>query len=90
MGRSSNSFTGWITGGHVNNSRNIDPETKLFTAVLAQAVHDVFSSHVQKIDRAQSMDFLTEDSYHLRMICDLAGRDANYVREKIRKKLLET
>ena len=90
MGRSSNSFTGWITGGHVNNSRNIDPETKLFTAVLAQAVHDVFSSHVQKIDRAQAMDFLTEDSYHLRMICDLAGRDANYVREKIRKKLLET
>ena len=90
MGRSSNSFTGWITGGHVNNSRNIDPETKLFTAVLAQAVHDVFSSHVQKIDRAQAMDFLTEDSYHLRMICDLAGRDADYVRQKIRKKLLET
>tara|TARA_R110002111_G_scaffold93075_1_gene144660 strand:+ start:361 stop:633 length:273 start_codon:yes stop_codon:yes gene_type:complete len=90
MGRSSNSFTGWITGGHVNNSRNIDPETKLFTAVLAQAVHDVFSSHVEKINRAQAMDFLTEDSYHLRMICDLAGRDADYVRQKIRKKLLET
>ena len=90
MGRSSNSITGWITGGHVNNSRNIDPETKLFTAVLAQAVHDVFSSHVEKINRAQAMDFLTEDSYHLRMICDLAGRDADYVRQKIRKKLLET
>ena len=41
MGRSSNSFTGWITGGHVNNGKNVDPETKLFTAVLAQAVHDV-------------------------------------------------
>ena len=90
MGRSSNSFTGWITGGHVNNSRTIDPETKLFTAVLAQAVHDVFSSHVEKINKAQAMDFLTEDSYHLRMICDLAGRDADYVRQKIRKKLLET
>jgi hypothetical protein len=90
MGRSSDSFTGWITGGHVNNSKNVDPETKLFTAVLAQAVHDVFSSHVEKINRAQAMDFLTEDSYHLRMICDLAGRDADYVRQKIRKKLLET
>ena len=90
MGRSSNSFTGWITGGHVNNSRTIDPETKLFTAVLAQAVHDVFSTHVEKIDKRQAMDFLTEDSYHLRMICDLAGRDADYVRQKIRKKLLET
>ena len=90
MGRSSNSFTGWITGGHVNNGKNVDPETKLFTAVLAQAVHDVFSTHVEKINRAQAMDFLTEDSYHLRMICDLAGRDADYVRQKIRKKLLET
>ena len=107
MGRSSNSFTGWITGGHVNNSKNVDPETKLFnssamdvrktdpethlfTAVLSQAVHDVFSTHVEKINRAQAMDFLTEDSYHLRMICDLAGRDADYVRQKIRKKLLET
>ena len=66
------------------------PETKLFTAVLAQAVHDVFSTHVEQIDKDSAMDFLTEDSWHLRMICDLAGRDANYVREKIRKKLLET
>ena len=90
MGRSSNSFTGWVAGSYVNNSRNIDPETKLFTAVLAQAVHDVFSTHVEKIDKAQAMDFLTEDSWHLRMICELAGRDSDYVREKIRKKLLES
>ena len=62
----------------------------LFTAVLSQAVHDVFSTHVDKIDKAQAMDFLTEDSWHLRMICELAGRDSDYVREKIRKKLLET
>ena len=68
--------------------RKADPETKLFTAVLAQAVHDVFSTHVEKIDKAQAMDFLTQDSWHLRMICELAGRDANYVREKIKKKLL--
>ncbi len=67
-----------------------DPETKLFTAVLAQAVHDIFSEHVEKIDKAQAMDFLTEDSWHLRMICELAGRDADYVRSKIRKRLLET
>ena len=64
------------------------PETKLFTAVLSQAVHDVFSTHVDKTDKAQAMDFLTHDSAHLRMICELAGRDDNYVRGKIRKKLL--
>jgi len=68
--------------------RKADPETKLFTAVLAQAVHDVFSTHVEKMDKRRAMDFLTHDSAHLRMICELAGRNANYVREKIRKKLL--
>ena len=68
--------------------RKTSPETHLFTAVLSQAVHDVFSSHVDKMDKEQAMDFLTEDSSHLRMICELAGRDANYVRNKIKKRLL--
>ena len=87
MGRSSNSFTSWV-GGHITGGQNPDPETKLFAAVLSQAVHDVFSTHVEKTDRRQAMDFLTHDSAHLRMICELAGRDADYVRSKIRKKLL--
>ena len=88
MGRSSNSFTSWV-GGHITGGQNVDPETNLFTAVLSQAVHDVFSTHVDKMDKAQAMDFLTEDSFHLRMICELAGRDSGYVRKKIRAKLLE-
>jgi len=88
MGRSSNSFTYYVGGNHVQGNRTADPETKLFTAVLSQAVHDVFSSHVDRIDKDSAMDFLTEDSSHLRMICELAGRDADYVRSKIRKKLL--
>ena len=69
--------------------RKTDPETHLFTAVLSQAVHDVFSTHVDKVDKAQAMDFLTEDTWHLRMICELAGRNPDYVRQKIRKKLLK-
>ena len=88
MGRSSNSFTSWA-GGHITGGRKADPETNLFTAVLSQAVHDIFSKHVDKMDKDQAMDFLTEDSFHLRIICELAGRDAGYVRRKIRKKLLE-
>ena len=79
----------WINSSALD-ARKTDPETHLFTAVLSQAVHDVFSTHVDKVDKAQAMDFLTEDSWHLRMICELAGRDADYVRSKIRKKLLET
>ena len=77
----------WINSSQMY-VRNADPETKLFTAVLSQAVHYVFSTHVEKIDKRQAMDFLTTDSAHLRMICELAGRNASYVREKIKKKLL--
>ncbi len=79
----------WINSSAMEIRKAI-PETKLFTAVLSQAVHDVFSTHVENIDKAQAMDFLTEDSWHLRVICELAGRDADYVRQKIRKKLLES
>ena len=82
MGRSK-----WINSSAAD-VRKSDPETHLFTAVLSQAVHDVFSTHVEKIDKRQAMDFLTRDSAHLRMICELAGRNASYVREKVRKKLL--
>ena len=89
MGRSINSFSSWVGGAYTFGGQNSDPETKLFTAVLSQAVHDVFSSHVDRTDKDQAMDFLTTDSFHLRTICDLAGRDAEYVRKKIRKKLLE-
>ena len=77
----------WINASAMEIRRAV-PETHLFTAVLSQAVHDVFSTHVEKNDKRQAMDFLTQDSWHLRMICELAGRDATYVREKIKKKLL--
>ena len=79
----------WINSSAMDVHKT-SPETHLFTAVLSQAVHDVFSSHVDRIDKDSAMDFLTEDSSHLRMICELAGRDADYVRGKIRKRLLET
>ena len=89
MGRSVNSFTSWVGGAYTFGGQNSTPEEKLFGAVLSQAVHDVFSSHVDKMDKKQAMDFLTTDNFHLRMICELAGRDAGYVRRKIRAKLLE-
>ena len=85
MGRSSN-FT---IKGYSDNEPRVVPETKLFTAVLAQAVHDVFSGHVENKDKERAVDFLTNDSAQLRMICELAGRDAGYVRGKIRAKLLD-
>ena len=85
MGRSSN----FSMKGYSDNDPRVVPETNLFSAVLAQAVHDIFSDHVDKTDKDSAMDFLTTDSSHLRMICELAGRNAGYVRRKIRKKLLD-
>ena len=84
MGQSSN----FSMKGYSDNDERVVPETKLFSAVLSQAVHDIFSDHVDKIDKNQALNFLTNDSAHLRMICELAGRDAGYVRSKIRAKLL--
>ena len=78
----------WVTSSNYT-TRNLQPETKLFTAVLSQAVHDVFSDHVERIDHSQAVEFLTNDSRHLRMICELAGRNPDYVRNKIKKKLLK-
>jgi hypothetical protein len=78
----------WVTSSNYT-TRNPDPETKLFTAVLSQAVHDVFSDHVERLDQSQAVEFLTNDSWHLRLICELAGRNPDYVRDKIKKKLLK-
>jgi len=85
MGRSIN----FSMKGYSDNEPRVVPETKLFSAVLAQAVHDIFSDHVDNKDKEQAVDFLTNDSAQLRMICELAGRDAGYVRGKIRAKLLD-
>ena len=79
----------WITSSPAYNTHKLDPETKLFTAVLSQAVHDIFSDHVGTFDRNQALNFLTNDSYHLRLICELAGRNPDYVRGKVRKKILK-
>ena len=65
------------------------PEEKLFVAVLSQAVHDVFSTHVQKFEREAAIAFFLNKSKRFRDIWELAGRDPQYVYEKIRKRILQ-
>ena len=65
------------------------PERKLFVAVLSQAVHDAFSSHVPPYEKSQAQAWLMGNSYDFRNICENAGRESSYVLEKIRKRILE-
>ena len=79
----------FIKSSSAYSSDKIDcPEKRLFVAVLSQAVHDAFSSHVPLFERRAARSFLTGNSEDFRSICELAGRDAKYVKEKIRKKVL--
>ena len=89
MGRSVNSFSSWVGNPHTIGGRNSTPEERLFVAVLSQAVHDVFSRHVDKFDREQAKEFLTQNNWHFKMICEFAGRDPNYVTRKMKKRMQE-
>ena len=88
MGRSINSFSSWVGNPHTIGGRSSPPEERLFVAVLSQAAHDVFSKHVDKLDREQAKEFLTRNTWHFKMICELAGRDPNYVTHKMKKRIL--
>jgi len=65
------------------------PERRLFIAVLSQAVHDAFSSHVPGLEKRQAQSWLISNSKDFRDICELSGRDSEYVLTKIRRKILE-
>ena len=76
--------------GAAHSSDKIDcPERKLFVAVLSQAVHDAFSSHVPGHEKKQAQAWLLGNSQDFRDICENAGRDARYVTTRIRRKILQ-
>ena len=89
MGRSNNSFTSWVGNPYTIGGQNSTPEERLFVAVLSQAVHDVFSNHVDKLDKRQAREFLTQNTWHFKMICELAGRNPDYVTRKMKKRMQE-
>ena len=65
------------------------PEQRLFIAVLSQAVHDAFSSHVSGLEKRQAQAWLTSNSRDFKEICELSGRNSKYVLTKIRRRILE-
>jgi len=83
-------MTKFIKASPIYSSDKIDcPEKRLFIAVLSQAVHDAFSSHVQGLEKRQAQSWLMSNSEDFKEICELSGRDSNYVLTKIRRKILE-
>ena len=89
MGRSNNSFTSWTNPANTPGPRVRMPEEKLFTAVLSQAAHDAFSTHVGKLERDAARAFFMNKGKRFRTICELAGRESQYVHEKVRKRILK-
>ena len=83
-------MSGFIKAGTAYSSDKIDcPEKRLFIAVLSQAVHDAFSSHVPGVEKRQAQTWLMSNSGDFKTICENAGRNSSYVREKIRRKILK-
>ena len=88
MGRSVNSFMGWVGQSNILGSRVLMPEERLFIAVLSQAVHDAFSTHVERYNKDAARAFFMNNGGQFRSICELAGRDSQYVHERVRKRIL--
>ena len=83
-------MTNFIKSSPIYSSDKIDcPEKRLFIAVLSQAVHDAFSSHVPELEKRQAQAWLMSNSKDFKEICELSGRSSEYVLTKIRRKILK-
>ena len=87
----------------ISDDRVTLPEKDLWVAVLTRAVLDACKgppdldmtrkanvSHKNNYhyNRDQARHFFIDGGYHFRLICDMAGRNPEYVQAKIRKVLL--
>jgi|TARA_R100001530_G_scaffold130157_1_gene100906 hypothetical protein len=89
MGRSNNSFKSYFSNqGEGSNNKKMEPEQKLFLAILSQAIHDAFKTS-DNISRDSARSWLLSNSRDFREICEFAGRDPNYVRQKIQNKIIK-
>ena len=104
MGRANNSFTSYVGHALEISTDKVDlPEKDLWVAVLCRAVLDACKgppkldmsrraniSHKNHYtyDRDQARHFFMEGGKHFREICEMAGRNPDYVQGKIRTILL--
>ena len=104
MGRANNSFTNWAGhASEINEDRVTLPEKDLWVAVLYRAALDAckgpprldltsranISHHnYYKYNREAARHFFLTGGAHFREICEMAGRNPEYVKQKIRKIIL--
>ena len=104
MGRSANSFTSYVGHALEINTDKVDiPEKDLWGAVLCRAVLDackgppdldmsrpanITHKNHYHYDRDQARHFFMDGGTHFRLICEMAGRNPDYVQMKIKKVLL--
>ena len=104
MGRSINSFKSYVGHAlEINHDRVDLPEKDLWTAVLCRAVLDackgppdldmtrtanITHQNHYHYDRDQARHFFMEGGSHFRLICEMAGRNPDYVQAKVRSAIL--
>ena len=104
MGRSINSFTHWVGHAlEMDGDKVTLPEKDLWVAVLTRAALDackgpprlnlnlpsnITRKHYYTVDRDQARHFFMQGGSHFNLVCELAGRNPNYVQERVRKIIL--
>ena len=104
MGRATNSFTHWVGhASEMNGDRVTLPEKDLWVAVLTRAALDacnvaprlnlslrsnITHQNNYTYDRDQARHFFLQGGYHFNLICELAGRNPDYVQQRVRKIIL--
>ena len=88
MGRSINSFQNLFISSFGESNHIMEPEQKLFVAVLTQAVHDAFKT-ADNISKDSARSWLLGGSKEFQNICEFAGRNHAYVRERVKNKVLK-
>tara|TARA_Y100001951_G_C11178525_1_gene204524 strand:- start:125 stop:565 length:441 start_codon:yes stop_codon:yes gene_type:complete len=63
------------------------PEKDLWVSVLSRAALDVVRNP-DRLERDQACSFFMKGGHHFRNICEMAGRNPDYVQQKMRKYIL--
>jgi len=94
MGRSVNSFTSYVGHALEINTDKVDlPEKDLWIAVLCRAALDACKGDIPYknlygYNRNAARHFFLEGGSHFQLICEMAGRNPDYIQQKIRKVIL--